>query len=134
MVAAALLTGSDSGPAILWASLQRHAMESGPSPRPTPEAAALLSSLLSSLLDDFDQWFKRGEELLISCPESVMTQSDQIALARRLEQGKKAIAASRALVAASEQPMAVSMEAMKPWHGLVTEVWGLSARIAAQKP
>jgi len=105
-------------------------MDSG-SLRPSSEAGALLSSLLGSLLDDFDHWFQQGEDLLKECPDEVMSASDQEALAGRLAEGKKAIAATRSLVAASAQPMAVSMEAMTPWHGLVTEVWGLAARLAA---
>ena len=107
-------------------------MDSG-SLQPSSEAGALLSSLLGSLLDDFDHWFARGEELLSGCPEEVMTSQEQMALAERLAEGKKAIAATRSLVAASAQPMAVSMQAMTPWHGLVTEVWGLAARRAAQQ-
>ncbi len=78
------------------------------------EAGALLDELLASLLDDFEHWFQRGEELLQA-------------------EGKKAIAATRSLVAASTQPMAVSMEVMNPWHGLVTEVWGLAARLGSNR-
>ena len=77
------------------------------------EAGALLDELLASLLDDFEHWFQRGEE--------------------RLQEGKKAIAATRALVAASTQPMAVSMEVMNPWHGLVTEVWALAAKLGSSR-
>ena len=29
--------------------------------------------------------------------------------------------------------MAVSMGAMSPWHGLVTEVWGLAAKLAVNR-
>ncbi|MGB1416628.1 MAG: DUF2605 family protein [Synechococcus sp.] len=100
---------------------------------PDQEAGELLDHLLGSLLDDFDHWFQRGEELLSCCPESVMTPEDQARFRERLHEGKKAIAATRMLVAAASEPMAVSMEAMTPWHGLVTEVWGLSARVAAAR-
>ena len=89
-----------------------------------------MASLLGSLLDDFEHWFNRGEELLGRCPTSVMAVGDQQELAGRLLEGRKAIAATRALVAAASQPMAVSMDAMTPWHGLVTEVWSLAARMA----
>ena len=54
-------------------------------------------------------------------------------MAIRLQEGKKAIAATRALVAASTQPMAVSMEVMNPWHGLVTEVWALAAKLGSSR-
>jgi hypothetical protein len=51
-------------------------------------------------------------------------------MAERLAEGRKAIAATRALVEASPQAMAVSMDAMAPWHQLVMEVWALAARIS----
>ena len=77
------------------------------------EAGALLDELLASLLDDFEHWFQHMEE--------------------RLQDGKKAIAATRSLVAASTQPMAVSMEVINPWHGLVTEVWALAAKLGSSR-
>ena len=95
-----------------------------------PEADALLESLLDSLLHDFSHWFNRGEELLAVCPDGVMTAEQREVMATRLAEGKKAIAATRALVEASPQAMAVSMDAMAPWHQLVTEVWALAARIS----
>ena len=94
------------------------------------EADALLEGLLESLLNDFSHWFNRGEELLAVCPDLVMPLEQRQAMAARLAEGKKAIAATRALVDASPQAMAVSMEAMAPWHQLVTEVWALAARIS----
>ena len=94
------------------------------------EADALLESLLESLLNDFSHWFNRGQELLAVCPDEVMAPNQRQAMEARLEDGRKAIAATRALVAASPRAMAVSMEAMAPWHQLVTEVWALAARIS----
>lgn len=94
------------------------------------QADALLESLLDSLLNDFSHWFNRGEELLAVCPDLVMAPDQRQAMAARLEEGRKAITATRALVQASPQAMAVSMEAMAPWHQLVTEVWALAARIS----
>ena len=98
-------------------------------PRRTPEAGALLGSLLSSLLDDYDHWFARGEELLSTCPDTVLSEQERRQLALRLAESKRSIAATRALMGASNEPMAVSMDAMRPWHLLVTEVWQLSARL-----
>ena len=97
------------------------------------DAGALLDQLLASLLDDFEQWFQRGEELLKSCPDEVMSPEERQTMEVRLQDGKKAIAATRALVAASAQPMAVSMEVMNPWHGLVTEVWVLAAKLGSSR-
>ena len=107
-------------------------MSSGqPIPNASSDAGELMSSLLDSLLDDFDHWFNRGEELLARCPNRVMASEDQQRLAERLLEGRQAIAATRALMSAASQPMAVSMDAMTPWHGLVTEVWGLAARLGS---
>ena len=97
------------------------------------EAGALLDQLLESLLADFDHWFQRGDELLRCCPDDVMDQAERDRLADRLTEGQKAITATRSLVKASSQPMAVSMSAMSPWHGLVTEVWGLAAKLAVYR-
>ena len=95
-----------------------------------PDADALLEHLLDSLLNDFSHWFQRGEELLAVCPDLVMAPQERAQMADRLAEGRKAIAATRALVEASPQAMAVSMEAMAPWHQLVMEVWALAARIS----
>ena len=97
------------------------------------EAGALLDELLASLLDDFEHWFRRGEELLQACPDDVMSPEERQRMVGRLQDGKKAIAATRALVAASTQPMAVSMEVMNPWHGLVTEVWALAGKLRSPR-
>ena len=97
------------------------------------DAAALLDELLASLLDDFEHWFQRGEELLQACPDEVMSAEERERMDGRLQDGMKAIAATRALVAASTQPMAVSMEVMNPWHGLVTEVWALAAKLGSSR-
>jgi len=125
---AALLTSFRSGPAILWAVVQDNAMDAEDAPF-KQDAGALMESLLISLLDDFDHWFQRGEQLLQDCPASVLIQEEQLAFRERLLEGQRAVGATRALMKASSQPMGVSMEAMTPWHGLVTEVWGLAARI-----
>ena len=121
VVAATLLTVSCSGPAILWVCVEQ-AMNQ--------EADALLESLLDSLLNDFNHWFKRGQELLAACPDSVMTPDERDVMRVRIDEGLKAIAATRALVNATPAAMAVSMEAMTPWHQLVIEVWGLAGRIS----
>ena len=97
------------------------------------DAGALLDELLASLLDDFEHWFQRGEELLQACPDEVMSVEERQQMEIRLQDGKKAIVATRALVAASTQPMAVSMEVMNPWHGLVTEVWALAAKLGSSR-
>ncbi|WP_392347621.1 DUF2605 family protein [Parasynechococcus sp.] len=98
------------------------------------EAGALLDELLASLLADFEHWFQRGEELLQTCPDDVMPLEERQRMDLRLQDGKKAIAATRALVAASTQPMAISMEVMNPWHGVVTEVWALAAKLGSSRP
>ena len=97
------------------------------------DADALLESLLDSLLNDFNHWFKRGQELLASCPDSVMTPDEREAMGARIDEGLRAITATRALVNATPAAMAISMESMTPWHQLVIEVWGLAARVSEAK-
>ena len=94
------------------------------------EGGDLLGSLLASLLADFDHWFSRGQALLEQCPDSVLSPGDRLELAERLDNGKRSIAATRSLLQASSEPVAVSMKAMAPWHQLVMEVWALSARVS----
>ena len=94
------------------------------------EANALLESLLDSLLNDFNHWFKRGQELIEACPDSVMSLDEREAMKVRIDEGLKAIAATRSLVNATPAAMAISMEAMTPWHQLVMEVWGLAVRVS----
>ena len=94
------------------------------------EGGDLLRSLLASLLADFDHWFTRGQSILEQCPDSVLASGDRLELAERLADGKRSIAATRSLLRASSEPVAVSMEAMAPWHQLVMEVWALSARVS----
>jgi hypothetical protein len=94
------------------------------------EADALLESLLDSLLNDFNHWFKRGQELIEACPDSVMSLDEREAMKVRIDEGLKAIAATRSLVNATPAAMAISMEAMAPWHQLVMEVWGLAVRVS----
>jgi hypothetical protein len=97
------------------------------------EAGDLLESLLASLLADFDHWFSRGQALLEQCPDRVLNPADRKKLAERFVDGQRSIAATRSLLQASSQPMAVSMAAMNPWHALVTEVWGLAAKLAVDR-
>lgn len=97
------------------------------------DADALLESLLDSLLNDFNHWFKRGQELLTSCPDSVMTPDERKAMGVRIDEGLRAITATRALVNATPAAMAISMESMTPWHQLVIEVWGLAALVSEAK-
>jgi hypothetical protein len=97
------------------------------------DADALLESLLDSLLNDFNHWFKRGQELLASCPDSLMTPDEREAMGVRIDEGLRAITATRALVNATPAAMAISMESMTPWHQLVIEVWGLAARVSEAK-
>jgi hypothetical protein len=121
VVAATLLTVSCSGPAILWGCVEQVMNQ---------EADALLESLLESLLNDFNHWFKRGQELLAACPDSVLNPDEREEMAVRIDEGLKAITATRSLVSATPAAMAISMDAMTPWHQLVIEVWGLAARVS----
>ena len=97
------------------------------------EAGDLVESLLASLLAGFDHWFTRGQALLEQRPFSVLNPEERREFAERLVDGKRSISATRSLLQASSQPMAVTMGAMSPWHGLVTEVWGLAGKLAVHR-
>jgi hypothetical protein len=59
-----------------------------------------------------------------------MSLDEREAMKVRIDEGLKAIAATRSLVNATPAAMAISMEAMAPWHQLVMEVWGLAVRVS----
>jgi len=99
------------------------------------QAGELLDGLLGSLLSDFRFWFERGQVLLAHCPDQVMAAEARLALAEQLTQANLELAAASSLRQAAPTPMALDMGTLAPWHKLVLEVWGLSARMRmAQVP
>ncbi|MFZ9271664.1 MAG: DUF2605 family protein [Prochlorococcaceae cyanobacterium] len=99
------------------------------------QAGALLDGLLGSLLSDFRFWFERGQVLLEHCPDQVMPQQARLELGEQLAQASLELAAASSLRQAAPTPMALEMGTLAPWHKLVLEVWGLSARMRmAQVP
>ncbi|MFZ9229737.1 MAG: DUF2605 family protein [Prochlorococcaceae cyanobacterium] len=99
------------------------------------QAGALLDGLLGSLLSDFRFWFERGQVLLEHCPDQVMPQQARLELGKQLAQASLELAAASSLRQAAPTPMALEMGTLAPWHKLVLEVWGLSARMRmAQVP
>jgi hypothetical protein len=89
----------------------------------------LLDQVLEPLLEDYDASFARGFALLDACPETVLPLHRQQDLMGRLEEARRELGAARALRAAAPAPMALDMAALRPWHALVIEVWGLSAAL-----
>ena len=100
-----------------------------PVPPPPQESAQLLDQLLESLFDDFVHWFQRGLVLLDHTPEHLLPLQEQSELRGRLDQGLRALAATRSLRGACSTPMAIDLEAMAPWHELMMRVWNLSAML-----
>lgn len=99
------------------------------------QAGALLDGLLGSLLGDFRFWFERGQVLLQHCPDQVMPPEARQQLTEQLTQASLELAAASSLRQAAPTPMALEMGTLAPWHKLVLEVWGLSARMRiAQVP
>ena len=98
---------------------------------PLPDPAALLEEVLAPLLQDFEQSFRQGQRLLAHCPAQVMEPPDQEAFRLRLQEAQAQLVAARSLRAASSAPMALEMATIAPWHGLVVEVWALSAALRA---
>ena len=93
---------------------------------PLPDPAALLEEVLTPLLQDFDESFQRGMQLLEHCPDRVMPPERRDAMRERLEEAQAQLRAARALRAATPAPMALEMATITPWHELLVEVWGLS--------
>ena len=117
VVAAALLTGSGSGPAILWADPRDITWVSQPIVR---QALSWMSCWHPfSMTSNTGSSVGRSSAGLSGRRDVAgRTSADGRSLAARQEGD----CGDRALVAASTQPMAVSMEVMNLWHGLVTEV------------
>lgn len=104
-------------------------------PQNPNQAGELLDGLLGSLLSDFRFWFERGQVLLAHCPDQVMEPESRAALGQQLNQASLELAAASSLRQAAPTPMALEMGTLAPWHKLVLEVWGLSARMrVAQVP
>jgi hypothetical protein len=93
---------------------------------PLPDPAALLEEVLTPLLQDFDESFQRGLQLLEHCPDRVMPPERREGFQARLEEAQRQLRAARALRAATPAPMALEMATISPWHELLVEVWGLS--------
>jgi acetyl esterase/lipase len=102
-----------------------------PAPSLPDPTGPLLDELLVPLLADYEEAFDRGLLLLEHCPDAVMAASERERLRERLEEARHALAAARALRAASPKPMGLSMETLTPWHRLMVEVWTLSASLRA---
>ena len=98
-------------------------------------AGELLDGLLGSLLNDFRFWLERGAVLLEHCPDQVMPADARAQLAEQLDVARRELAAASSLRQAAPSPMALDMATLAPWHRLVLEVWGLSAKLRlAQVP
>jgi hypothetical protein len=93
---------------------------------PLPDPAALLEEVLTPLLQDFDESFQRGLQLLEHCPDRVMPPERRDTMRERLEEAQAQLRAARALRAATPAPMTLEMATIAPWHELLVEVWGLS--------
>ena len=103
----------------------------GPPQPGDPELGQLLDQVLNPLLADFEESFARGLLLLDHCPDRVLPAERRDTLRQRLLEAQAGLSAARALRAAAPTPMALDMATIQPWHGLVVEVWSLSAAMRA---
>jgi len=106
-------------------------MDQSASPPLPPAAGPLLEQVLAPLLQDFEDSFARGLDLVAHCPDQVMAAEARDRFRQRLQQAQAGLVAARALRAATPAPMALDMATITPWHELVVEVWSLSAALRA---
>lgn len=92
----------------------------------------LLKSILSPLLEDFQHWFARSQQLLATEKLSFMSDEEQAALLKRVEQAQSEVNAAKVLFAAADGRIALDMETVMPWHRLVHECWGVAIRHRSQ--
>lgn len=98
---------------------------------PVGTPAELLDAVLNPLLEDFATSFRRGLELLATCPPAVLPLEAQQELRQRLQTAQAELSAANALRAAAPTPMALDMATITPWHELLVQVWSLSAAMRA---
>jgi Protein of unknown function (DUF2605) len=97
---------------------------------PEPE---LLKSVLQPLLEDFQYWFARACNLLETERIDFLSTQQQSDLLLRVKKAQSEVNTAKMMFTATEGQVGIDMEALMPWHQLVTECWNVSIRFR-QKP
>ncbi|BAZ37871.1 hypothetical protein NIES4101_37970 [Calothrix sp. NIES-4101] len=92
---------------------------------PEPE---LLKTVLQPLLEDFQYWFARSHDFLESERVGFMSQQEQSNLLLRVKQAQEEVKTAKMLLTATNGQAGIEMQALMPWHHLVTECWNVAMR------
>jgi hypothetical protein len=97
---------------------------------PEPE---LLKSVLQPLLEDFQYWFTRARNLLETERIDFMSTQQQSDLLLRVKQAQEQVNTASMMFNATEGQVGIEMQALMPWHQLVTECWNVAMKFRAQR-
>lgn len=88
----------------------------------------LLKSVLQPLLEDFQYWFARACNLLETERIDFLTTQQQSDLLLRVKTAQEEVNTAHMMFSATGGQVGIDMEAVKPWHQLVTECWNVATR------
>ncbi|BAZ15360.1 hypothetical protein NIES4071_72320 [Calothrix sp. NIES-4071] len=97
---------------------------------PEPE---LLKSVLQPLLEDFQYWFTRARNLLETERIDFMSTQEQSDLLLRVNLAQEQVNAAKMMFAATDGQAGIDMEALMPWHQLVTECWNVAMKFRSER-
>lgn len=97
-----------------------------------PEAE-LLKAVLQPLLEDFQYWFARAYSLLETERIGFMTIEEQLDLLSRVKTAQEKVNAAKMMFSATDGQVGIDMEALMPWHQLVTECWNVAIRFRQER-
>ncbi len=93
----------------------------------------LLKAVLQPLLEDFQYWFTRSRNLLETEQIGFMTADGQLDLLSRVKQAQEKVNAAKMMFSATDGQVGIDMEALMPWHQLVTECWNVAIRFHRER-
>jgi Protein of unknown function (DUF2605) len=93
----------------------------------------LLKAVLQPLLEDFQYWFTRSRNLLETERIGFMTTEAQSDLLLRVKQAQEKVNVTKMMFSATDGQVGIEMEALMPWHQLVTECWNVAIRFRQER-
>ncbi len=97
---------------------------------PEPE---LLKSVLQPLLEDFQYWFARARNLLETERIDFLSTQQQSDLLLRVLQAQEQVNTAKMMFTATSGQVGIDMEALMPWHQLVTECWNVAMKFRSER-